>query len=147
MRIYFKTIVLCALLFCIGCSKLPWKGDDEVKQSSANQSSNISDKDYGRDDVQVDQLYGLSRRISNHQRMLWQLAEKHGVSRESFLENHLGEELNSDWLSKVANLKDTGWSDFVKEERDNINSIRNIFQEVSEVTHLAPTEFRRIVFV
>ena len=93
----------------------------------------------------VDQLYGLSKRIGNHQRMLWQLAEKHGVSRESFLENHLGEELNSDWLSKVANLKDTGWSDFVKEERDNINSIRSIFQEVSEVTHLSPTEFRRIV--
>ena len=45
----------------------------------------------------VDQLYGLSRRIANHQRILWQLAEKHGVSRESFLENHSGEELNVSW--------------------------------------------------
>ncbi|MAR79694.1 MAG: RNA polymerase sigma factor RpoD [Rhodospirillaceae bacterium] len=93
----------------------------------------------------VDQLYGLSRRIANHQRILWQLAEKHGVSRESFLENHTGEELNVNWVEKVGKLKDTGWSDFVKEEKQNIDDIREIFQEVTDLTNLPPTEFRRIV--
>ena len=93
----------------------------------------------------IDQLYGLSKRISNHQRMLWQLAEKHGVSRESFLENHTGEELNSDWFGKISKLKETGWSDFISEEKENADEIRNVFIEVSEITHLSPSEFRRIV--
>ncbi|MBL42011.1 MAG: RNA polymerase sigma factor RpoD [Rhodospirillaceae bacterium] len=93
----------------------------------------------------IDQLYGLSKRISNHQRMLWQLAEKHGVSRESFLENHTGEELNSDWFGKISKLKETGWSDFISEEKENADEIRNVFIEVSEITNLSPSEFRRIV--
>ena len=59
MRVYFKIIAICALLFCTGCSKLPWKGNDGDKQGNTNKSSDISDKDFDRDDVQVDQLYGL----------------------------------------------------------------------------------------
>ena len=59
MRAYFKAILICTLLFCVGCSKLPWKGNDGNNQEASNQSVNISDQDVNRDDVQVDQLYGL----------------------------------------------------------------------------------------
>ncbi|MDC0074149.1 RNA polymerase sigma factor RpoD [Alphaproteobacteria bacterium] len=93
----------------------------------------------------VDQLYGLSRRISNHQKLLWQLAERHGVSRESFLEQHTGQELDSNWVRRVGRLKQTGWSEFVKEERDKIKDIRQVFVDVSQITNLSPNEFRRIV--
>ncbi len=93
----------------------------------------------------VDQLYGLSRRIANHQRMLWQLAEKHGVSRESFLEEHQGQELDSNWTTRISKLKERSWTDFITEEIDEINEIRKVFNEVSEITNLAPSDFRRIV--
>ena len=101
--------------------------------------------DNSRIEALMDQLYGLSRRIGNHQRLLWQLADKHGVLRESFLEQHLGNELDPNWIRRVSRLKQPGWSEFIKEEREKIKETRDVFAEVSSITHLGPQEFRRIV--
>ena len=53
MKIYIKPIIIFALLFCIGCSKLPWKNDDNKTQNNVSQGDNLADS------PQVDQLYGL----------------------------------------------------------------------------------------
>ena len=99
----------------------------------------------GRIEALVDQLYGLNRRIVNMEKELWAMAEACAVERESFLEQHTGNELDPNWLRRVSRLKQKGWSEFTKEYRDEIKSIRAHFAEVSQLVGLDIAEFKRIV--
>ena len=99
----------------------------------------------GRIEALVDQLYGLNRRIVNMERELWAMAEACAVERESFLEQHSGNELDPNWLRRVSRLKQKGWSEFTKEYRDEIKAIRAHFAEVSQLVGLDVSEFKRIV--
>jgi len=99
----------------------------------------------GRIEALVDQLYGLNRRIVNMEKELWAMAEACAVERESFLEQHSGNELDPNWLRRVSRLKQKGWSEFTKEYRDEIKAIRAHFAEVSQLVGLDVSEFKRIV--
>jgi len=99
----------------------------------------------GRIEALVDQLYGLNRRIVNMEKELWVMAEACAVERESFLEQHSGNELDPNWLRRVSRLKQKGWSEFTKEYRDEIKAIRAHFAEVSQLVGLDVSEFKRIV--
>jgi RNA polymerase primary sigma factor len=99
----------------------------------------------GRIEALVDQLYGLNRRIVNMEKELWAMAEACAVERESFLEQHTGNELDPNWLRRVSRLKQKGWSEFTKEYRDEIKTIRAHFAEVSQLVGLDIAEFKRIV--
>ena len=99
----------------------------------------------GRIEALVDQLYGLNRRVVNMEKELWAMAEAAGVERESFLEQHGGNELDPNWLRRVSRLKQKGWAEFTKEYRDQIKEIRKNFAEVSQLVGLDIAEFKRIV--
>ena len=49
------------------------------------------------------------------------LAETHGVSREDFLNNYQGSELDPRWLNRVSKLSAKGWKNLVAKDRDKIN--------------------------
>ncbi len=99
----------------------------------------------GRIEALVDQLYGLNRRVANMDKELWAMAEAAGVERESFMEQHGGNELDPNWLRRVGRLKQPGWSEFTKEYRDQIKELRKNIAEVSQLVGLDITEFKRIV--
>ncbi len=99
----------------------------------------------GRIEALVDQLYGLNRRVVNMEKELWGMAEACAVERESFLEQHGGNELDPNWLRRVSRLKQKGWAEFTKEYRDQIKPIRVHFAEVSQLVGLDIVEFKRIV--
>ena len=73
------------------------------------------------------------------------LAEIYGVQRLSFLEHHLGHELEPKWLRRVSRLKTKGWKEFCKAERDEIKAIRAEIAKVSKESGLTISEFKRIV--
>lgn len=93
----------------------------------------------------VDQLYGINRRLMSLEGKLLRLAEKHKVSRASFLENYFGSELDPGWMEKVSKLKAKGWKDFVDTETSGINEIRSEIIKISSEFGMPMTEFRRIV--
>ncbi|MBE7638027.1 RNA polymerase sigma factor RpoD [Sneathiella sp. P13V-1] len=93
----------------------------------------------------VDQLYGINRRLMSLEGKLLRLAERHKVSRASFLENYFGSELDPGWVEKVSKLKAKGWADFTKLEIENIDETRTEIIKISSEFGMPMTEFRRIV--
>ena len=93
----------------------------------------------------VDELYGLNKRLLTLGGRLLRLAERHKVTRKSFLEEYVGKELNEDWLDHIKTLKAKGWAAFSENEGSAILNIRQQVAEISDRTGLQVEEFRRIV--
>ncbi|MDF2367759.1 RNA polymerase sigma factor RpoD [Sneathiella sp.] len=93
----------------------------------------------------VDQLYGINRRLMSLEGKLLRLAERHKVSRASFLENYFGNELDPGWVDKMGTLKAKGWKDFVASETNSIGEIRAEIIKISSEFGMPMNEFRRIV--
>ena len=93
----------------------------------------------------VDQLYGMNRRLIGLEGKLLRLAESHGVTRESFLKQYLGNELDPNWLRRVRRLKEKGWSELGKAESAEIRELRGAVAKTSSAAGLPVIEFRRIV--
>ncbi len=107
-----------------------------VKSLSLNQN---------RIEALVEQLYDINKRLISQETRLLRLAESYGVSREDFLRNHQGGELDPKWLLRVSKLGSKGWKDFVAAEKDRIKDLREDIHNLASETGLEIVEFRKIV--
>ena len=98
-----------------------------------------------RIDALVEQLYEINKRLVGHEGHLMRLAESHGVSREDFLKNHLGSELDPLWLNRVSKLSARGWKNFVARDKDRIKELRTQIHMLAAETGLEIGEFRNFV--
>jgi len=108
----------------------------EVKSLRLNQN---------RIDSLVEQLYDINKRLVGFEGRLMRLAESHGVTREEFLRNYQGSELDPRWLNRVSKLAAKGWKNFVAREKDKIRQYRHDIQVLAGETGLEIGEFRKIV--
>ena len=108
----------------------------EVKSLRLNQT---------RIDSLVEQLYDINKRLVSYEGKLMRLAESHAVSREDFLKNYQGSELDPRWLNRVSKLSAKGWKSFVAKDKDKIRQYRHDIQELAGETGLEIGEFRKIV--
>jgi RNA polymerase primary sigma factor len=108
----------------------------EVKSLRLNRS---------RIDALVEQLYEINKRLVGYQGQLMRLAESHGVSREDFLKNYLGSELDPLWLNRVSKLSANGWKNFIARDKDRIKELRAQIHILATETGLEIGEFRKIV--
>ena len=108
----------------------------EVKSLRLNQA---------RIDALVEQLYDINKRLVGYEGRLMRLAESHGVSREDFLKNYLGFELDPLWLNRVSKLSAKGWKNFVSRDKDRIKELRTQIHMLATETGLEIGEFRKIV--
>ena len=93
----------------------------------------------------VDQLYGLNRRLITLEGKLFRLASKYRISRENFLKQYIGNELEINWARRVSRLKEKGWKAFARERRDEIKELRSGILEIAAIASLDIPEFRQIV--
>jgi RNA polymerase primary sigma factor len=98
-----------------------------------------------RIDALVEQLYEINKRLVGYQGHLMRLAESHGVSREDFLKNYLGSELDPLWLNRVSKLSANGWKNFIARDKDRIKELRAQIHILATETGLEIGEFRKIV--
>jgi RNA polymerase primary sigma factor len=98
-----------------------------------------------RIDALVEQLYEINKRLVGYQGQLMRLAESHGVSREEFLKNYLGSELDPLWLNRVSKLSANGWKNFIARDKDRIKELRTQIHILATETGLEIGEFRKIV--
>ncbi len=108
----------------------------EVKSLSLNNN---------RIEALIEQLYEINKRLLGQEGRLMRLAETCGVSRMNFIEEYRGQELNPNWVRRIARLKERGWADFVQSEKEQIKALRAEIQELASETGLEIAEFRRIV--
>ncbi|QIB32592.1 RNA polymerase sigma factor RpoD [Ancylobacter pratisalsi] len=108
----------------------------DVKSLSLNQA---------RIDNLVEQLYDINKRLVSLEGRLMRLAESFGVSREDFLKQYQGSELDPKWINRVKNLTSRGWKGFVGQELDGIRDLRSHIHTLATETGLEIQEFRKIV--
>ncbi|MGA0562118.1 RNA polymerase sigma factor RpoD [Ancylobacter sp. VNQ12] len=108
----------------------------DVKSLSLNQA---------RIDNLVEQLYDINKRLVSLEGRLMRLAESFGVTREDFLKQYQGSELDPKWISRVKNLTSRGWKGFVGQELDGIRDLRSEIHALATETGLEIQEFRKIV--
>ena len=108
----------------------------EVKSLRLNQA---------RIDALVEQLYDINKRLVGHEGRLMRLSESHGVSREEFLRNYQGSELDPRWLNRVSKLSAKGWKNFVARDKDRIKELRTNIHALASETGLEIGEFRKLV--
>jgi len=108
----------------------------EVKSLRLNQA---------RIDSLVEQLYDINKRLVSYEGRMMRLAESHGVSREDFLKNYVGSELDPRWLNRVSKLSARGWKNLVARDKDRIKDLRTHIHELAGETGLEIQEFRKIV--
>jgi RNA polymerase primary sigma factor len=92
----------------------------------------------------VEQLYTINKRLVSLEGSLLRLADRHRVSRESFLKEYLGSELDPSWLARVSKLKG-GWASFARDEVNQINEIRGQISRIGQEAGVDTAEYRRIV--
>jgi len=90
-------------------------------------------------------VYGIHRRLLSFEMQLLKLAEKHKVTRVSFLKEYNGHELEPGWIKRVAKLKDKGWKEYADKEKGTIEEIRSEIAKISAETGLDVGELRRVV--
>ena len=93
----------------------------------------------------VGHMYDLNRKLIGLEGRLLRLAVATKVKRTEFLEQYYGNELDPNWLNRVANLTGKGWKDFARKYKDEVTEIRGEIVEISNEVGLPITEFRRIV--
>ena len=93
----------------------------------------------------VEQLYDINKRLVQNEGRLLRLAESYGVKRDSFLEEYQGNELDPNWMKRIANLSAKGWKEFAKSEKDMIQDLRAEIQNLAQETAISIGEFRKIV--
>ncbi|WP_075215507.1 RNA polymerase sigma factor RpoD [Mongoliimonas terrestris] len=116
--------------------KLEEEIQDDVKSLSLNAA---------RIESLVEQLYDINKKLMGLEGKLLRLSESYGVSREDFLRQYQGSELDPNWIRRVASLSSRGWKDFVAREKEDIRDLRQTIQNLATETGLEITEFRKIV--
>jgi RNA polymerase primary sigma factor len=108
----------------------------EVKSLRLNQA---------RIDSLVEQLYDINKRLVGYEGRMMRLSESHGVTREDFLKNYIGSELDPRWLNRVSKLSARGWKNLVARDKDRIKDMRSHIHALAGETGLEIQEFRKIV--
>jgi RNA polymerase primary sigma factor len=108
----------------------------EVKSLRLNQA---------RIDSLVEQLYNINKRLVGYEGCLMRLSESHGVTREDFLKNYQGSELDPRWLNRVSKFAAKGWKSLVAKDEEKIKEMRGHIHALAGETGLEIGEFRKIV--
>lgn len=93
----------------------------------------------------VEQLNELNRRLMGVEGKLMRLALTARIKREDFLEAYQHSELDPNWIEKLEAKKDKHWTNFVKENRNEIIALRNSLAEMSKECGLPISEYRKMV--
>jgi RNA polymerase primary sigma factor len=99
----------------------------------------------GRVEALVEQLFDMNKLLQGLEGKLMRLAVGSRISREAFIAEYMGNELDPDWMSRVASLKGKGWAEFISRNYEAIEGLRADIGAIAEETGLKIAEFRRIV--
>lgn len=90
-------------------------------------------------------IYEVNRSLVAKETELLKLAEKHKVSRPSFLKEYLGSDIGEVWLDKLKKKKEVAWKNFLSGEKEGIDKIVKELLAMEEVIGLSISEFKRVV--
>ena len=90
------------------------------------------------------ELRDAGERLRRCEGALLRLAMECGISRETFLDQHVGRELETGWLSRVGRLRAEGWNSLAAEKRPEVLALRREILNMARETGMEPGELRAI---
>ncbi|MEL3890816.1 RNA polymerase sigma factor RpoD [Ferrovibrio sp. MS7] len=93
----------------------------------------------------VENLYGLNKKLMMLEGRMLRIAEGYKIPREEFIKQYENNELDPNWLSKVAKVKGhKNWPRFAESGAAQVKPIRNEIAVVATQIGLPVSEFKRI---
>ena len=108
--------------------------------AASMQSLRLTD---ARVETLVDEVRDADRRLQRYEGALLRLALECGVSREAFLKQHEGRELEIGWLSRMGRLRGEGRKMFARENRTEVRALRREILALARETATEPEELKR----
>ncbi len=93
----------------------------------------------------VEQLFDMNKLLQGLEGKLMRMAVNSRINRDAFLAEYMGNELDPEWMGRVAALKGKGWAEFISKNFEEIENLRADISAIAEETGLKIAEFRRIV--
>ncbi len=128
------------------------KGDELIERSEKKRFNlqidliNKLDKIYlnqNKQEILLDQIYGLNKKISNIEGSLLRMAEQAGIKRLDFLSKWQDGNAYFSWKDKVGTNK--VWNNFFNENKYEIDEIFNSINEFISKVNLPIKEFKNLV--
>ncbi len=76
---------------------------------------------------------------------LLRLALANKIKREDFLAEYAGNELNRNWVKKIAKSKNAAWANFAKKHESDILKIQDDITAIARETGQPTTEYKKVV--
>ena len=92
----------------------------------------------------VIQLKQISQRLNGYEGQLLRLAESAKVSRDDFLREYRGNELDPNWMERVGTLPGKAWKAFAAKHPDQVAELRGKVGTLAQEGGLPIQEFRRV---
>jgi RNA polymerase primary sigma factor len=90
-------------------------------------------------------MYSMNKELITKESNFLKLAEKYGVTRQSFLNEYMGAVINEDWKKKMQGSKDTNWRNLVSTESIAIDQIVKELKNMELEIGLPIGEFKKLV--
>ena len=128
------------------------KGEELIQRSEKKRFSlqidliNKLDKIYlnpNKQEILLDQIYGLNKKISNIEGKLLRMAEQAGIKRLDFLSKWQDGNAYFSWKDNVGTNK--VWKNFFKENKSDIDELFNSINEFISKVNLPIKEFKNLV--
>ena len=88
------------------------------------------------------ELRDAGERLRRCEGALLRMAMECGIPRETFLDQHVGRELETGWLSRVGRLRAEGWKALATEKRPEVLALRREILALARETGMEPGELR-----
>ncbi len=92
----------------------------------------------------VTQLKQLNQRLTGLEGQLLRMAESCKVSRDDFLTQYRGHELDPNWIDRIGRLTGKSWKNFVAKHTGDIGTVRGQIAAIATDASLPIGEFRRV---
>lgn len=93
----------------------------------------------------LSEMYGINRDLINKETAFLKLAEKYGITRQNFLDEYIGAEINAAWKEKMLKNKKAGWKELITKESDYIDQMLAELSIIEANTGLIVNDFKKLV--
>lgn len=93
----------------------------------------------------MEQLTKRDQLLMGLEGKLLRLAIANKIKREDFLEEYTGNEINRNWIKKLAKHKNPAWGAFVKKHDKDILKIQEDITAIAQETGQPTTEYKKVV--
>ncbi|MDN3030704.1 MAG: RNA polymerase sigma factor RpoD [Candidatus Tisiphia sp.] len=93
----------------------------------------------------LNRIYSLNKELVHKEGNFLKLAEKYGVTRQSFLSEYMGAVIDENWKRQMQKNKNANWRNFLAKESDVTDQMISELRSMEVISGLPIIEFKKLV--